>query len=65
MMRRRWHLLLLKLPLLELVQELLVILDLIVDMFLAAGVLLATEWGRVLQVDTTVLTVEIWHFLFN
>ena len=55
----RLHLLLLKLVVLE---KLLKVLDLVVEVFFAACVLVATERRRVLQVDAAVLTIEVWHF---
>jgi hypothetical protein len=47
--------------LLELNEELRVELDLVVDVLLAAGVLLTTEGRRVLEVDPAVLAIEVRH----
>ena len=47
--------------LLELDEELRVVLDLVVDVLLAATMLFAAEGGRVLQVDSAILTIEVRH----
>lgn len=47
--------------LLELNEELRVILDLVVDVLLAAGVLLTAERGGMLKVDSAVLAVKVRH----
>ena len=56
------HLLLLTfMLLLELDEELRVVLYLVVDVLLTATMLFAAEGGRVLQVDSAVLTIEVRH----
>lgn len=56
----RWPTLLLKLH-----QESLVVFDLVLDVFTAFSMLLATERRRVLQVNSTVLAEKVWHLIFN
>ncbi len=47
--------------LLELDKELGVELYFVIYVFLSSGVLLSSEWRRVLQVYTAVLTVKVGH----
>lgn len=47
--------------LLELDKELRVELYFVIYVFLSSGVLLSSEWGRVLQVYSAVLTIEVRH----
>jgi hypothetical protein len=47
--------------LLELNEELRVVLDLVEDVLLAAGVLLAPERRRMLEIDSAVLAVKVRH----
>jgi hypothetical protein len=57
-------LLLLFVLLLEFDEELGVVLYLVVNVLFTAGVLLAAERRRVLEVDSAVLTVKVWHYYY-
>ena len=48
--------------LLELNEELRVVLNLIIYVFLPSAMLLSSEGRRVLQIDSAVLTVKVRHY---